>query len=262
VAHVETGEWDNRDLAWLELVVHPGCRRQGHGTSLLEGLLEVAREAGCSKVGVSGWDLPGAQAFATWHGFAVATQEVYRVQHPRQLPPGLADAAYDEAAALATGYELVRVAGPTPEPLLPAVVELANAINDAPLDDLDMEDEVFTAERVQSYEGSTIASGHRLYRVIARHLPTGHLAGHSVVAVDTELPQRAHQHDTSVLREHRGHRLGLLVKADMMRWLAEKEPQVETLDTWNAESNDHMIAVNERLGYRVLGRELSFQRRL
>ena len=42
----------------------------------------------------------------------------------------------------------------------------------------------------------------------------------------------------------------------MMRWLAEVEPQLETVDTFNAESNDHMVAVNERLGYRVMGREL------
>jgi hypothetical protein len=37
---------------------------------------------------------------------------------------------------------------------------------------------------------------------------------------------------------------------------------VETVDTWNAESNAHMIGVNEQLGYRVLGRELAFQRRI
>jgi hypothetical protein len=48
----------------------------------------------------------------------------------------------------------------------------------------------------------------------------------------------------------------------MMGWLAEQEPQIETLGTWNAETNDHMIAVNERLGYRVEGRQLAFQRRL
>jgi hypothetical protein len=40
------------------------------------------------------------------------------------------------------------------------------------------------------------------------------------------------------------------------------EPQLETVDTWNAESNDHMIGVNERLGYEVLGREVEFQRDL
>ena len=59
---------------------------------------------------------------------------------------------------------------------------------------------------------------------------------------------------------HRGHRLGLLLKSDMLRWLAEVEPALETIDTWNQESNDFMISVNERLGYEVLGRELQFQR--
>jgi hypothetical protein len=51
----------------------------------------------------------------------------------------------------------------------------------------------------------------------------------------------------------------MLLKAGMVRWLAEAEPQVQTVDTWNAESNEHMIDVNEALGYRVLGRELVFQ---
>ena len=262
VAHVETGEWDNRDLAWVALVVHPECRGQGHGSVLLERLMHVGRGEGCTKVGASGWDLPGVEAFAKRHGFERASQEVQRVQYLQDLPPGLADAAYDEAARFATDYELLRIVGRTPEPLLPAVVALADAINDAPTDDLDIDDEVFTAERVRSYERATIESGHRLYRVAARHRATGRLAGHSVVAVDIEVPRLAHQHDTSVLREHRGHRLGLLVKAEMMRWLAVQEAQIESLDTWNAETNDHMIAVNERLGYRVVGRELAFQRPL
>jgi hypothetical protein len=45
----------------------------------------------------------------------------------------------------------------------------------------------------------------------------------------------------------------------MLRWLSDEEPQLETIDTWNAESNDHMIEVNQKLGYEVLGRELQFQ---
>jgi hypothetical protein len=47
----------------------------------------------------------------------------------------------------------------------------------------------------------------------------------------------------------------------MLRWLAEAESQVTSIGTWNAESNHHMIAVNERLGYEALGRELAFQTR-
>ena len=54
----------------------------------------------------------------------------------------------------------------------------------------------------------------------------------------------------------------MLLKTDMLRWLAEVQPQLETIDTWNAESNDHMIGVNQVLGYEVLARALAYQRSL
>jgi hypothetical protein len=44
----------------------------------------------------------------------------------------------------------------------------------------------------------------------------------------------------------------------MNLWLAEVEPRLRTVDTWNAESNDHMIAVNEMLAYRWMGRGLEY----
>lgn len=65
-----------------------------------------------------------------------------------------------------------------------------------------------------------------------------------------------------VVVDHRGHRLGLLLKIDMLRWLREVEPQVRTVDTGNAVSNAHMIGVNQRLGYEVLARTVEWQRRL
>jgi hypothetical protein len=51
-----------------------------------------------------------------------------------------------------------------------------------------------------------------------------------------------------VLAAHRGHRLGLLVKLAMLDFIAEQEPQVTVIDTWNATSNAPMIAVNDALG--------------
>ena len=136
------------------------------------------------------------------------------------------------------------------------------AINDAPTDGLEIEDEVFSAERVRNYETAQLGQGQRLHRVVARHRETGELAGHTVVAVSGERPENAEQHDTAVVQAHRGHRLGLLLKADMLDWLAVTQPQVTSIETWNAESNDQMIGVNEVLGYRVMGRALQFQRSL
>ena len=39
----------------------------------------------------------------------------------------------------------------------------------------------------------------------------------------------------------------------MLELLAEAEPQLEFIMTTNAAANDHMIAVNEQLGYEVAG---------
>jgi hypothetical protein len=172
------------------------------------------------------------------------------------------DGVHERALAAAGDYELVRFEGRSPDDLLEAVAEVSASINDAPNDDLELEDEAFPPERIRAYEEAQLASGFRLYRLLARHRGTGDLAGHTVVAVDTERPDRGDQHDTSVVREHRGHRLGALLKSAMVLDLREKEPQLATVDTWNAESNGHMVSVNELLGYRVMGRELQFQRRI
>ena len=140
------------------------------------------------------------------------------------------------------------------------LAELTAAINDAPIDDLDIEDEVFTGRPDPGLRRRPDrAPGYRLDRIIARHRRTGAAAGHTAVVVDTERRSWPTSTTPRWCGRHRGHRLGLLLKAEMLRWLAEAEPQVASIDTWNAESNDHMIAVNERLRYRALGRVVAFQ---
>lgn len=259
VGSVSLMERDNTHLAWLSVAVLPEHRRRGHGRALMVHLLQDARAAGRTSVGLDGWESDAATAFAAAFGLRKASQAIMRRQHLAEVEPALVQKLYDEAAAVAHDYELVRVVGRSRADRLTELVEVTAAINDAPTDDLDIEDDVMSEERVAAYEEAVLARGNRLYRLLARHRGTGALGGHTVVAVEQERPAYAHQHDTAVARPHRGHRLGLLLKAGMLLWLAEAEPQIETVDTWNAESNDHMIAVNELLGYRVMARELQFQ---
>ncbi len=96
--------------------------------------------------------------------------------------------------------------------------------------------------------------GLRHYSVAVRHEATGELAGLTEVSVDPADPEWGHQELTVVVRGHRGHRLGLLLKVAMLELLAEREPQVERIETYNAESNAHMVTINETLGYQVAGR--------
>jgi RimJ/RimL family protein N-acetyltransferase len=52
-----------------------------------------------------------------------------------------------------------------------------------------------------------------------------------------------------VLEQHRGHRLGVFVKARMSAWLHEEQPAREWVMTMTNADNEHMIRVNERIGF-------------
>jgi GNAT superfamily N-acetyltransferase len=259
---VLTSSYDNLDFAWIWLSVLPGLRRRGLGTAALHAAYDVCLARGRTLVGFAGWDGPPIEGFAAAHGFERKSRAACRRLHLAELEDSFVDAIRGDAGSRASDYEVQRIAGPTPGELLPALSALTEVINDAPLDDLELEDEVFPVDRIRAYETAQLASGYRLRRLLARHRRSGELAGHTVVTVDAERPGIGHQHDTAVARDHRGHRLGLLLKAEMLRWLRDEEPELATIDTFNAESNAAMVGVNDVLGYRVLGREVQFQRRL
>lgn len=256
---IHTSEYDNLDLAWVEVAVVPGARRSGLGSLLWEHAVATANALGRTKLGTDGWDGGPAEAFAHAQGLTRKAQSINRRQHLSEVALEDVRRLHADAAAHADAYEVLRFDGPVPEDLVNDVAVMTAAINDAPLDDLDIEDEKFPPERIRAYERARELRGERFYRVVARHKETGELAGHSVVVLERDRPEFGHQHDTSVVRAHRGHRLGMLLKSEMNLLLAEREPQLVSVDTWNAESNAHMIAVNEALGYRWMGRGLEFQ---
>ncbi|GAA1851059.1 GNAT family N-acetyltransferase [Microlunatus capsulatus] len=243
---------DNRHLVWADVTVHPDRRRRGHGSAMLAEVLRRTHEAGRTTVwmGCPGDD-PGAAAFLGRAGFRYASHDARRRQQLADVDRAEVARLRAAAEAAASDYALVRLTPPLPEAMLAEIATVAESINDAPMGDLTWEREVFDADLVRDIEAAREGRGDRLYRVVARHRGTGELGGHTMVVTDPLRPAWAFQGDTAVARDHRGHRLGLLLKAEMMTWLAEVEPQLEVVETWNQADNTHMIAVNEALGYRL-----------
>ena len=262
VLEVHLPRRDNLHMGYVEPTVDPLVRRQGLGRELFEAGVAVLRKEGRTLVLAECFDSPRSAGFAKALGLDQAIDSVKRTQDVRCIDQARLDREFAAAGKAAADYELVRLPSRTPDELMPAVVTMITAINDAPTDDLDVEDEVFSAERVRAFQTAQEARGRRIYQLAARHRTTGVLAGHTVTGVESDQPFYGSQFDTSVLGEHRGHRLGLLLKIAMLRWLAETEPQLRMLETWNAASNEHMIAVNEILGYEVVATATGYQRHL
>lgn len=114
-----------------------------------------------------------------------------------------------------------------------------------------VEPEVWDDDRIRQFEGAAMRAGQQFYAVAARHDATGDLAALTQLRTDPDNPGWGFQAITAVLREHRGHRLGLLLKIAMLDLLAEQGAGVERIITGNAGGNEHMIAINEQLGFEI-----------
>jgi GNAT superfamily N-acetyltransferase len=252
---------DNQENAAIDLVIHPDHRRQGIGTMVLEHLVAAARaEARCRIIGELCQDGPllpsrerGAAAFAGSCGAKEALVEVRRRLEVTALDRAHLGDLLADAEARSADYHLVPWANVTPDEVVEGVATLeSRMVEDAPMGELAWEPEAYDANRWTADQATLLARGRRTYGCASVHTTTGDVTGFTLCVIDEDVPQHAWQWTTIVLPWHRGHRLGMRLKASNTVAMLASEPQLETVDTWNAEVNGPMIAVNELLGFRVL----------
>ena len=83
--------------------------------------------------------------------------------------------------------------------------------------------------------------------------PSGTLVGLTTITVLAHRADVVFQDDTLVLQEHRGNKLGLLIKVANMERLTEQFPDARVIYTWNAPENRYLLTVNQQLGFRTAG---------
>lgn len=259
---VELPRWDNHHLAGLGVTTHPGHRGQGVGDALLHEALRLATEASRTVVLGNAWADSHRAAFWERHGFEVGTRDAQRRLVMADLDWPRLEGLRRSSLEASTAYDVFELSTPAPAAVMDELLELHRAMNDAPLDDLKVEDDVWSEERLRGNEQAMDHRGIWLRRLVARRRSDGQFGGHTVVAIEHERPHLGFQEDTAVVAAHRGHKLGLRLKIEMLALLASEEPQVLLVDTWNAESNKHMLAVNDALGCVVVARAAEYQREI
>jgi len=241
---------ENVTLARVILQVPPDRRRAGIGSELLAHCAGRACGAGRSRMGGEARDGSPGAAFAQAIGAQAGIAEVNRILDIDSSLPARLDRLRAEAQAKATGYSLLSWLGATPNEHLDEIARLNNAMTDAPRDE-GVQATRWDGQRVAEQEEHALAHGLRFRTVAARHDGTGELAALTQICTDDGTPGWAFQQITAVSKEHRGHRLGLLVKVANLEQLTSDDPSVRRILTGNAGANRYMIAINEALGFHV-----------
>lgn len=271
---------DSLDLAEVTLDILPEIRGLGIGRQLLEAAEHYARGEGRSVIRVE-TNHPGATLDAfdgeqlepgAGHGFVpldnrevdFAQRAGYELQRIEQfsacaLPLDtqlVADLLEEAGAASGTRYRLHHWTDRCPQEWLEPVAVLEN------LAGVDMEadlsppvDVEFTVDGgvLRDAESAAINQGRRTVVTAVEHLGSGALVGLTTISVLAHRPDVVFQDDTLILEQHRGNKLGLLIKVTNMVRLTEQVPDARVIYTWNAPENRYLLTVNQQVGFSTAG---------
>jgi GNAT superfamily N-acetyltransferase len=264
---------DNLDKVYFGIDTRPAYRRRGIGSALLEHVVSFALSEGRSLLlGESFYPLDADdhhphKRFAAKHGFTIGNEEVRRVL-PLPVPDEQIQQWAEESAVHHDGYLIETYVDGIPEPLLASYVQLLNQLAvDAPTGEIDFEAGAVPVEvYLQNAERSRV-SGRQTYRTVAvTSGPDGkqEAVAHSALACPppgSDEPN-LYQFGTLVRADHRGHRLGMAVKAANLRAVQKDHPERTIVTTTNSAVNGPMVAINERMGFRPVDVTAEFLRKL
>ncbi|MGH3025912.1 MAG: GNAT family N-acetyltransferase [Gaiellaceae bacterium] len=245
---VEFPKLDNPQLAELELRVDAVHRRSGNATRLLQLAAQAASDAGRRSILVEAVEGSAGDKACAALGAKSALGSTSSALRLTDLDQSLVENWIARRGERAEAYSLVRWIDHCPDDLVDQCVPLLNAMNTAPMGDLDLTID-WSPDSIRASELAHLNADRRSYVVCARHDATGELVALTHVLVPQGRPTLGVQEDTVVRPDHRERGLGRWIKAEMLLWLARDEPQLDQIITWNATENAAMRGINTELGF-------------
>ena len=238
---------DNPGSVQVELSVLPGYRRRGVGRALIDMVVERARVAG--RKTVVGQVLsrhPDGSLFAAAMDAKPGLEEVRSRLDLSALDETRLGGLYVDAWRHAAGYRLTHWTGAPPAEIIDDVAYLDSRLNA----DFALEPARVDAEKIREGERRAARRGRVSYHAGALH--GSRLVAWTKIAGDLVSEAHAWQNITLVAPEHRGRRLGTLVKIANLAHVRALRPGLERIDTCNAASNEHMLRINRAMGFRPI----------
>ena len=241
---------ENLNLASFIIEVSTAGREAGAETALYEALARRTAALGRTRLATGMPSTMAPAPFVDRYGGKLTDTAIMSTLDLSAIDRAQYE-AWAEPSAKNSGYTLVGWNGHCPDGLAESYCAAMDAMSDQPRGTFEYTWEKYSLDRLRSGEAVRERAGARMY-VQAALDPAGNVAGFNILGSYPDEPERAEVWDTGVSREHRGHGLGLRLKAAASLWILEDRPSTRLVTTFNNDENQWMLAVNRALGYRPL----------
>lgn len=240
----------NEHIAWVGLAVLSPYRRRGAGGTMLRKVAALAREHRKTTIQGSSEEDDG-KAFLNAIGAQIAQRGLENRLHLDRVDWRMVESWVAEGAArnpdTALRWCVNRI---DDEVLAPLTKILTEVFNQQPFGQMEHADFVFTPEITRKREESFFAIGGTVLTVISVE-SDGDFSGLTQMGYLPSEGPIIWQWMTGVRDRYRGRGLGKWMKAAMLLRVRADMPRIRIVSTGNATTNEAMLSINNRLGFRV-----------
>ena len=249
---------DQRVMA-CDLSVRRDRRRQGIGSQLFERICATTTDEDRSLLTWETFDgVPAGEAFSRRLG-----AEPARVNRASEL--SLTDVNWpmieewaNARLARERGYRLEMIDGPFPEHLRADAATFHHIMQTAPREDLEVGDVRIGPDDIAELDRALLEAGRMRWTALMRD-SAGACVGGTEVAFEHGDTAVVLQQNTGIDPAHRGLGLAKWAKAAMLERIRHERPEAQRIRTRNASSNAPMVAINDALGFAVIGTRTEWQ---